>query len=320
MKHQLIVLICSLTMVSYSCLGQDYSFEEQVHINVLDSLKSLGYDFESSIHILNQNLGEKGIINEVSEEEFKRLTDAILSCTSYEEGVPTSKLHLISHLELVDSLQDQFLTYARLFNYYAGIMDSSAYEKSRWKSYITDFSEYSDSMERSGDVNFEELARFLSKSISSKDLEHPPYSLSPHLYASAFMDVPTGLQVELPPISDKEKRQKVKRKFVLEVAVDSQDRLSIEDTYQSISGLKEACKEHILKHQAKAIISLKNSRQTSYQAYVNIYNEITAAYNEVRDEYSQRIYRKLYSELTNDQKKEVKLIYPKKLSEAEPVN
>ena len=58
--------------------------------------------------------------------------------------------------------------------------------------------------------------------------------------------------------------------------------------------------------------------------YVQVYNELTAAYNEVRDEYSMRTYGKNYSDLSPEREenkiKDVKSKYPKKLSEAEPVN
>jgi hypothetical protein len=58
--------------------------------------------------------------------------------------------------------------------------------------------------------------------------------------------------------------------------------------------------------------------------YVQVYNELTAAYNKVRDEYSMQKYGVIYSKLDplrdEDKIKEVKKKYPKKLSEAEPVS
>ena len=40
----------------------------------------------------------------------------------------------------------------------------------------------------------------------------------------------------------------------------------------------------------KAIISLKTDRETSYQMYVDVQNELGAAYNELRDRESQRVF------------------------------
>ena len=40
------------------------------------------------------------------------------------------------------------------------------------------------------------------------------------------------------------------------------------------------------------IISLKNDRGTQYQAYINVQNELAAAYNELRDEISKQKWNK----------------------------
>ncbi|MFT6004305.1 MAG: biopolymer transport protein ExbD [Bacteroidia bacterium] len=309
MIDKILLLICSLTICTCSCTGQDYSFETKVHKEVLDSMSNLGYDFEVSLQTLNENLLNSGLISEMSGYELKRLIDSF----------HRNALVMNSHQGLIDSLGSELLTYTRLFNHYGGLMDTSSYNSSRWKRYKTDFGVYYDSMEKSQDISFEELVKFLSKSLSINDLEHPPYYLSPYMFLT-FSDIPTGLQAQLPPIPDYVKKQKVKSKYVLEIMVNSQDELSVEGESQSIDNLKEECKRHILKYENRAIISLKNQKGTSYETYVDVFNEITRAYNEVRDEYSLRSYNKKYQDLDSKQKKEVKKIYPKKLSESEPIS
>ncbi|NBS18631.1 MAG: biopolymer transporter ExbD, partial [Flavobacteriia bacterium] len=87
----------------------------------------------------------------------------------------------------------------------------------------------------------------------------------------------------------------------------------------------------------KAIISLKNDRETSYKVYISVQNELVAAYNDLRDREFTRLYpnesmtfveaNKKYSDpRTSPEEKErldpmldkIKLMYPQKLSEAEP--
>jgi hypothetical protein len=55
-----------------------------------------------------------------------------------------------------------------------------------------------------------------------------------------------------------------------------------------------------------------------------VYNELTAAYNKVRDDYSMQEYGKIYTKLDPERDEEkikiVKKKFPKKLSEAEPVS
>ena len=68
------------------------------------------------------------------------------------------------------------------------------------------------------------------------------------------------------------------------------------------------------------VISLQNDRGTEYQAYIDVQNEIAAAYNELRDDLSRQKFGKIFMELDEEQQKAVQQIYPQKISEAEPKN
>ena len=87
----------------------------------------------------------------------------------------------------------------------------------------------------------------------------------------------------------------------------------------------------------KAIISLKNDRETDYKVYISVQNELVAAYNQLRNREFIRLFPeenlnyvdadKKYSDprtdkVTKSTLKEklsvIKLMYPMKLSEAEP--
>jgi biopolymer transport protein ExbD len=150
------------------------------------------------------------------------------------------------------------------------------------------------------------------------------------------MDIPTGLQVALPPITEEPPDEsKQKKREVLEVLVNANDQLLVEGSLMQIDRLRQKTVDHLTNEgrdpnlastSTKAIVSLKNDRGTSYDMYVQVYNELTAAYNTVRDDYSMAKFGKPYSKLDpqfepdKDKIKEVKAKYPKKLSEAEPVS
>ena len=88
----------------------------------------------------------------------------------------------------------------------------------------------------------------------------------------------------------------------------------------------------------KAIISLKNDRETSYKVYIAVQNELVAAYNDLRDREfasakpyggivlyrSTKAYTMILEQLLREKANlkpkldEVKAMYPQKLSEAEP--
>lgn len=145
------------------------------------------------------------------------------------------------------------------------------------------------------------------------------------------MDIPTGLQVALPPITNEPPPESKQRKReVLEVLVNAADQLLVEKELMTVDKLRQKTIDHLTNEgrdpelsttSTKAIVSLKNDRGTSYDMYVQVYNELTAAYNQVRDEYSMEKFGVPYSKLRyKEQIDEVKEKYPKKLSEAEPVD
>ena len=87
----------------------------------------------------------------------------------------------------------------------------------------------------------------------------------------------------------------------------------------------------------KAIISLKNDRETAYKVYISVQNELVAAYNELRNREFSRLYpnmqmnfieaQKIYDDprTSIDRKLDlkpklsvIKGMFPMKLSEAEP--
>lgn len=75
---------------------------------------------------------------------------------------------------------------------------------------------------------------------------------------------------------------------------------------------------------ATAVVSLQNDRGTSYDLYVVVQNELSAAINELRDEMSMKFWGIHYYELdeTNDLHKQYinacREVYPQRISEAEP--
>ena len=76
----------------------------------------------------------------------------------------------------------------------------------------------------------------------------------------------------------------------------------------------------------KQVISLQNHRGTSYDTYIQVQNEISAAYREVRDEAADKYFNTSWKEILEGkdeliyrQKEAILSIYPSRISEAEPV-
>jgi len=83
----------------------------------------------------------------------------------------------------------------------------------------------------------------------------------------------------------------------------------------------------------KAVISLRNNRETSYSTYISVQNELVAAYTTLRNREAQRLFGKSFEQMEKDLKdvnyagskdalkdniKKIQFLFPEKLSEAEP--
>ena len=157
------------------------------------------------------------------------------------------------------------------------------------------------------------------------------------------MDTDRGLARRLPPPPEPNQEQnedKIKQRNVLQVFLNMYDQLMVNGEVINVSQLKDKAKDFItnkfnddtlpekttleveffgpVQVTEKHVISLQNDRSSSYEAYINVQNELVAAYNELRNEISIEKWGKPYAELDEDQKKAVREVYPQKISEAEP--
>ncbi|MCD8166078.1 MAG: biopolymer transporter ExbD [Bacteroides sp.] len=161
------------------------------------------------------------------------------------------------------------------------------------------------------------------------------------------MDTDRGLARRLPPPPEPDQELGdiiVKERNVLQVILNFNNQLMVKgggkSDYIDVSQLRAVAKDFIVnpfndenlpeKHPKELpffgnvmvtenhVISLQNDRGAIYQAYIDVQNELVAAYNEVRDEISQSQFQRSYAELTEDEQKAVRDYYPQKISEAEP--
>ena len=71
---------------------------------------------------------------------------------------------------------------------------------------------------------------------------------------------------------------------------------------------------------SEGVVSLQTTRDTGYQAYIMVQNELTRAFNEVRDEVAMRKFGSKFADLPEEDRNAVSKAVPLKISEAEPRN
>lgn len=71
---------------------------------------------------------------------------------------------------------------------------------------------------------------------------------------------------------------------------------------------------------SQGVISLQTTRDTGYQAYIQVQNELTRAFNEVRDAVAEKKFGSKFADLVEEERAAVTKAVPLKISEAEPRN
>ena len=160
------------------------------------------------------------------------------------------------------------------------------------------------------------------------------------------MNSDKGLSRVLPPLPPEDVKVediKVKERNVLLVFVNAAGQIMAGNESMDIRGLKDKAKEFIVNplddenlpekketeiempdgskwtyNVSEGVVSLQTTRDTSYEIYIQVQNELTRAFNEVRNEVSQSKFGKSFADLSEDEKSVITKAVPLKISEAEP--
>ena len=137
----------------------------------------------------------------------------------------------------------------------------------------------------------------------------------------------TGIAVKLPPWEDEPVPEQVSTRNTLLVKLNAENALMVEGMEISIHQLREQTKQFILnptanpnlaKSPKKAVVSLQNDRSTKYSHYLEVYNELKGAYNDIWNEHANQRYGMAFSHLPKHHKKAIRADFPMVISEAEP--
>lgn len=178
--------------------------------------------------------------------------------------------------------------------------------------------------------------------INSSSTADIAFLLLCYFLMTTTMGSQTGLSRRLPPMPEKDQKledQKVNRRNIIIVRINSNDRIFAGSEPIDITLLKDKIKEFLTNPSddpnlpekeakeiegygtvpvSKGVVSLQNDRGTSYQSYIAVQNELVKAVNELRDEFSKRNFGKKFSLLDEDKQDIVKKAVPQNISEAEP--
>lgn len=181
--------------------------------------------------------------------------------------------------------------------------------------------------------------------INSSSMADIAFLLLIFFLVTTSMNTSTGLSRRLPPPLPPDQvvpPVDINKRNIFVVKVNSQNQLMVQGELMNIRDLRQKVKEFIknenndpnlpikvsenipligqIEITKDHVISLQNDVDTQYQAYIDVQNELVAAYNELRNELSGEKFGKLYNDLNEEEQKAVQAVYPQKISEAEPKN
>lgn len=171
------------------------------------------------------------------------------------------------------------------------------------------------------------------------------------------IETDAGLDRMLPPIEPPDTDVVIKQKNIFTVSINKSGQLLVEEELMNLEDLRDAaiafldnggapagspeyCNYCQGKRDAsssdnpqKAIISLKNDRETAYKTYITVQNELVGAYNDLRNRESRRLYNRDFTEMESEylnpetpssvreelkeKVQRIQELFPQKLSEAE---
>ena len=190
------------------------------------------------------------------------------------------------------------------------------------------------------------MAKRSTPEINASSMADIAFLLLIFFLVTTTMDVDTGIQRQLPPLPENKDQKtdvEVNKRNIYLVLVNSRGNISVNQKWMDLDNLREDAKKFIncdrdddptlpemeditvdgikgTVKTSKGIISLQNDRGTTYGRYIEVQNELVAAYNEIRNEASRKYFNKPYDELNDEQQEAIRKIYPQRISEAEPKN
>ncbi|WP_157208844.1 ExbD/TolR family protein [Mariniflexile maritimum] len=195
------------------------------------------------------------------------------------------------------------------------------------------------------------MAKRAAPEVNAGSMADIAFLLLIFFLVTTTIETDSGINRKLPPIEDNNENVVIKQKNIFTVLLNGRDQLLVEDEPMELKNLRKAAIEFLdnggdgtctyckgkkdptsSDNPDKAIISLKNDRETSYKMYIAVQNELVAAYNVLRDARAQSLYGKSFSEMEanlndvnwpgnktklKEQLEKIKVEYPQKLSEVQ---
>lgn len=146
------------------------------------------------------------------------------------------------------------------------------------------------------------------------------------------IDVDTGILMQLPPpLDEDQKPPPIKERNMLAILVNARGDILVENELTRLPDVRREVIRHVTNNGAnpayaetpeKAIVSLKTDRQTSYESYIDVLDEVWMGYREIWDAEARKLgytnYKSYAASLSHKRDDVIKAKIKAKISLAEP--
>ena len=168
------------------------------------------------------------------------------------------------------------------------------------------------------------MARRSSPEVNAGSMADIAFLLLIFFLVTTTIETDSGISRKLPPIEEDQEDVIIKQRNIFTVLLNGKDQILVEDELMVLEDVRAAAIEFLdngggkgddgcdyckgdrdpssSDNPDKAIISLKNERETSYAAYISIQNELVAAYTHLRNIRAEDLYGESYEEMMKNYK------------------
>ena len=163
------------------------------------------------------------------------------------------------------------------------------------------------------------MGRRSSPEVNAGSMADIAFLLLIFFLVTTTIETDSGISRKLPPIEEDQEDVIIKQRNIFTVLLNGKDQILVEDELMVLEDVRAAAIEFLdngggkgddgcdyckgdrdpssSDNPDKAIISLKNERETSYAAYISIQNELVAAYTHLRNIRAEDLYGESYEEM-----------------------
>ncbi len=200
------------------------------------------------------------------------------------------------------------------------------------------------------------MARRSAPEVNAGSMADIAFLLLIFFLVTTTIETDSGISRKLPPPQEDNVEPPIlKQKNIFVVELNKNNDLLVEEAPMELKDLREAAMKFLdngggkgeeacnycqgardpssSDNPTKAVISLRNNRETNYATYISVQNELVAAYTSLRNREAERLFGKSFVQMKKDLKdvnysgnkdrlkedvKKIQFLFPEKLSEAEP--